>query len=100
LLLSPEGTRGRPFMAIRAGVPVFERILVEQGERLIPEIERCVTFLRREFADVRDLRLLLEGPLEQQNALEAALAQPLQPLELHPYASLVMTGLAIPEQGL
>jgi hypothetical protein len=100
LLLSPEGTRGRPFMAIRAGIPLFERILVEQGDRLIPEIERCVTFLRSEFADVGDLRLLLEGPLEQQNALEASLGQPAQALELDPYASLVIRGLAIPEQAL
>jgi Tfp pilus assembly PilM family ATPase len=99
LLLSPEGTRGRPFMAIRGGIPLFERILVEQGERLIPEIQRCLTFLRNQFAEVGDLRLLLEGPLEQQTALEASLGQPAQPLELRTYASLVIQGLAIPEQA-
>ncbi len=100
LLLSPEGTRGRPFMAIRNGVPLFERTLVETGDRLIPELERCVAFLLREFPEVRDLSLWLEGPLEQLEALEASLGQPVEPLEVLPYASLVMNGLAIPELTL
>ncbi|MEB3318896.1 MAG: hypothetical protein VKO39_12250 [Cyanobacteriota bacterium] len=100
VLISPEGTRGRPFLAIRAGVPLFERILVQKGDRLVPEIEHCISFLRKEFGDTRDLRVLLEGPLEQLEALETALGQAAEPLELLPYASLVMRGLAIPEQTL
>ena len=100
VLISPEGTRGRPFLAIRAGVPLFERILVEKGDRLVPEIDRCLTFLRKEFGDTREVRVLLEGPLEQQEALEAFLGQPAELLESHPYASLVMSGLAIPELTL
>lgn len=100
LLLCPEGTLGRPFMAIRAGVPLFERTLVEKGERLIPEILRCTTFLRREFADTGGVRLLLEGPLEEQEALEACLGLPAERLTVMPYASLVMKGLAIPEPAI
>lgn len=97
VLISPEGTRGMPFMAIRDGIPLFERILVEKGHRLIPEIQRSIAFLRREFADVRDLRLLLEGPLELQGVLEATLGLPAEQLVVLPYGSLVLRGLAIPE---
>jgi hypothetical protein len=97
LLLCPEGTLGRPFMAIRAGVPLFERTLVEKGERFVPEITRCIAFLRREFADTDGIRLLLEGPLEEQQALEASLGLPAERLTVMPYASLVMKGLAMPE---
>jgi hypothetical protein len=100
LLLSPEGTRGRPLMAIRAGIPLFERVLVEKGDRLIPEMERCVTFLRREFPGLGDPRLLLEESLEEQEALEDLLGQPALELDVLPYASLVMAGLAIPELPL
>ena len=100
LLLCPEGTLGRPFMAIRAGVPLFERTLVEKGERFVPEITRCIAFLRREFIDTGGLRLLLEGPLEEQQALEASLGLPGERLTVMPYASLVMKGLAMPEPAL
>jgi len=100
VLISPEGTRGRPFLAIRNGVPLFERTLVETGERLVPEIERCLVFLRREFPDVVGLRLLLEGPLEQQEELESALGQPAEQLDVMPFASLTIKGLAIPEQAV
>lgn len=98
LLIAPEATRGRPFMAIRAGIPLFERVLVEKGVRLVAEIERCVTFLRKEFAGVHELRLLLEGPMEERKTLEGTLGQTMEPLEVKPFASLVMAGLAIPER--
>jgi hypothetical protein len=98
LVIAPEETRGRPFMAIRAGIPLFERVLVEKGDRLVAEIQRCVTFLRREFAGVQELRLLLEGPMEERTILEAHLGQPMRELEVHPFGSLVMAGLAIPER--
>ncbi len=97
LLISAEGSYGRPMMAIRAGIPVFERVLVEKGERLIPEVERCLTFLRKEFPDTGELRLLLEEPIEEQEALEDVLGQPARELDVLPFASLVMAGLAIPE---
>lgn len=100
LLLSPEGTRGRPLMAIRGGLPLFERVLVEKGERLIPEVARCVNFLREEYRDLGEPRLLLEEPMEEQEALEDLLGQPARELEVLPYASLVMAGLAIPELPL
>ncbi len=97
LLIGPEETRGRPFMAIRGGVPLFERILVEKGDRMVAEFERCVTFLRKEFDNAHDLGLLLEGSLEERDALESTLGQPLLDLEVEPFGSLVMKGLAIPE---
>jgi len=98
LVIAPEETRGRPFMAIRAGIPLFERVLVEKGDRLVAEIQRCVTFLRKEFAGVQELRLLLEGPMEERTMLEATLGQPIRELVVQPFGSLVMAGLAIPER--
>ncbi|MFN9644331.1 MAG: hypothetical protein ACK6BG_04245 [Cyanobacteriota bacterium] len=100
LLISPEGTRGRPLLAIHDGLPLFERVLVEKGERLIPEVERCLTFLRKEFPDAGELRLLLEEPIEEQEALEDVLGQPARELDVLPFASLVLAGLAIPEPSL
>lgn len=97
LLISPAGTRGRPLLAIRAGIPLFERVLVEQGEWLIPEVQRCLNFLRREYPDTGAVRLLLEEPIEEQEALETALGEPAQELDVLPYASVVLAGLAIPE---
>ncbi|MEB3155821.1 MAG: hypothetical protein VKO26_00085 [Cyanobacteriota bacterium] len=97
VVIAPQETRGRPFLALRAGIPLFERVLVEKGDQLVAEIQRCVTFLRREFADVHDLRLLLEGPMEEQSTLEAHLGQPMRALDVRPFGSLVMAGLAIPE---
>ena len=97
VMLSPMGTRGRPLMAIRDGIPLFERTLVEQGDRLYPEIQRSIAFLRREFPDVRAVRLFMEGPVEERKAMEAALEQPVQQVDLHPFASVLLAGLAIPE---
>ncbi len=97
LVIAPKETRGRPLMAIRAGVPLFERILMERGDRLVAEIQRCVTFLRKEFAGIHELRLLLEGPLEERSSVEAALGEPFKEVEASPFASLVLSGLAIPE---
>jgi hypothetical protein len=96
-VIAPQASRGRPIMAVRAGVPLFERILVENGDRLVAEIQRCVTFLRKQFAGTHELRLLLEGPMEERPMLEAALGQPLNEVDPAPFASFVMTGLAIPE---
>lgn len=87
----------RRVLAIQDGVPLFERILPRNTELLIREMLRCVAFLRRELPDLGALELFLEGPLAEQEALEAALGQHARHLHHQPYGSLVMQGLAIPE---
>jgi hypothetical protein len=87
----------RRVLAIQDGVPLFERILPHHTELLIREMMRCVAFLRREIPDLNGLELFLEGPLAEQEALEASLGQHARHLHHQPYGSLVMQGLAIPE---
>lgn len=100
LLVSPWGLEGRQLMALLDGVPLFERKLSDQLSRRVREIERCGTFLRREFASARSLRLLLEGPpVEEREELEAALQLPTEEIDGGPFGSLVMKGLAIPERA-
>lgn len=95
LLTAREG--GGQLMAIRDGVPLFEWPLPAEGAAKVAEVKRCVAFLQREFG-AGLVQLLTEGELEEPEALEAALALPLQPISCAPFGSLVMQGLAIPEQ--
>jgi len=92
--LEPET---RQLLAIRDGVPLFEWPLPEGTSALVAELKRCEAFLRREFAGLRDVRLLLEGDLEDPKLLAAALDLPVERIDCAPYRSLVMQGLAIPE---
>ncbi|MEB3334191.1 MAG: hypothetical protein VKP70_04330 [Cyanobacteriota bacterium] len=87
----------RRLLAIKDGVPLFERVLPKSMELLIRDISPCVAFLQREIPDISGLELLLEGPLAEQEALEASLGQHARHLHHEPYGSLVMQGLAIPE---
>lgn len=100
LLLSPGGATNRKLMAIRAGVPLFERTLPLEEDAALRDVERCVAFLAREFAEAAEPRLLLEGPWPERERLETALGLAAQPVESEPYSSLVMKGLAIPEPTL
>lgn len=98
VLLTMKGT-GEQLMAIRDGVPLFEWPLPGKTEAQVEEVKRCVRFLRREFGEQGQLELLLEGEMEGVEALEEALGVAVRPIEAEPYGSLVMKGLAIPEQA-
>lgn len=98
VLLTMKET-GQQLMAIRDGVPLFEWPLPGRAEAQVEEVKRCVGFLRREFGEQGQLELLLEGEMEGVEALEEALGVAVRPIEAEPYGSLVMKGLAIPEQA-
>lgn len=89
--------QGQQLMAIRDGVPLFEWMLPARADAQRAEVERCVAFLRREFGAVEPLELLLEGEMEEVEALEEALGVAVRPIQPEPYGSLVLQGLAIPE---
>lgn len=97
VLLVTASPQGGQLMAIRDGVPLFEWPLPAEAGAKVAEVQRCLAFLRREFADVRRVRLLLDGELAEQEALEAALDLQGQRVDCAPFGSLVMQGLAIPE---
>lgn len=79
------------------GLPVFERPLPLAGESLIEELQRCLAFYHRQEPSLRRLRLVLAGPLADREALEAALGVEAEPLEIAPFGSLLLRGLAIRE---
>jgi Tfp pilus assembly PilM family ATPase len=97
VLLVTASPQGGQLMAIRDGVPLFEWPLPAEEGAKVAEVQRCLAFLRREFADARRVRLLLDGELAEQEALEAALDLQGQRVDCAPFGSLVMQGLAIPE---
>lgn len=97
VLLVTASPQGGQLIAIRDGVPLFEWPLPAEAGAKVAEVQRCLAFLRREFADVRRVQLLLDGELAEQEALEAALDLPGQQVDCAPFGSLVMQGLAIPE---
>lgn len=97
VLLVTAPSQGGQLMAIRDGVPLFEWPLPAEEGAKVAEVRRCLAFLRREFADVGAVKLLLDGELAEQEALEAALDLPGQRVDCAPFGSLVMQGLAIPE---
>jgi hypothetical protein len=96
LLLTVQPESGQ-MMAIRDGVPLFEWPLPAVASAKVATVERCLSFLRREYPGVRQVRLLLEGEQDELEILEDALDLPIQQIQCAPYASLVMQGLAIPE---
>lgn len=79
------------------GVPVFERPLPPGGEDLIEEVQRCLTFYHRQEPGLRRLRLLLTGPLADREELETTLGVEAEELEIAPFGSLLLRGLAIRE---
>lgn len=76
------------------GLPVFERPLPEGGEALIQDLQRCLGFYHRQEPGLKALRLLLAQPLPEQAELEAALGVEAEVLEVAPYGSLLLKGLA------
>ncbi len=79
------------------GIPVFERALPLGGIELIEELQRCLAFYHRQEPGLRHLRLLLTGPLNDRAELEAALEVEAEELEIAPFGSLLLKGLAIRE---
>jgi Tfp pilus assembly PilM family ATPase len=79
------------------GVPVFERPLPPSGDGLIDELQRCLTFYHRQEPGLRRLRLLLTGPLADREELETSLGVEAEELEIAPFGSLLLRGLAIRE---
>lgn len=79
------------------GVPVFERPLPPSGDGLIEEVQRCLAFYHRQEPGLRRLRLLLTGPLADREELETTLGVEAEELEIAPFGSLLLRGLAIRE---
>ncbi len=79
------------------GVPVFERPLPPSGDGLVEELQRCLTFYHRQEPGLRRLRLLLTGPLADREELETTLGVEAEELEIAPFGSLLLRGLAIRE---
>lgn len=79
------------------GMPVFERPLPRSGGELIEELRRCLSFYHRQEPSLRQLRLLLSQPLDNQAELEEALGVEAEVLSVAPYGSLLLKGLAARE---
>ena len=85
------------FWLFHRGAPVFERPLPDERDELIEELRRCLAFYQRQEPGLRRLRLLLAGEIDSQEELEAALGVEAEPLDVSPYGSLLLKGLAIRE---
>ncbi|MCS5697727.1 pilus assembly protein PilM [Cyanobium sp. FGCU-52] len=88
---------GCRLMVLRAGLPVFERVLPIGDEPLRLELERCLAFLRRRDPQARRLRLLLAAPFPLPPGLEDDLGTTAEVMSCEPYGSLVLKGLAVQE---
>jgi len=88
---------GCRLMVLRAGLPVFERVLPIGDEPLRLELERCLAFLRRRDPQARGLRLLLAAPFQLPAGLEEDLGTTAELIASEPYGSLVLKGLAVQE---
>jgi hypothetical protein len=89
-----EGCR---LLALRAGLPVFERVLPIGDEPLRLELERCLAFLQRRDPLARRLKLLLAAPFALPPGLEDDLGTTAERIVCEPYGSLVLKGLAVRE---
>jgi hypothetical protein len=97
-LLDPQGPdQDCRLLLLRGGLPVFERVLAGRGEELVEEVQRCVSFYRRQDSGVRTVRVLLTSSLEEQAALERSMGVEAEILASEPFGSLVLEGLATPE---
>lgn len=97
LLVLTTQSESRRLEAVREGVPLFQWPLPQEAEATVAEVKRCLAFLRRNFREVRQVHLLLDGEWEEQTELESLLGAPAHQLNCAPFASLVLQGLAIPE---
>lgn len=77
--------------------PVFERPLPKGGVELIEELQRCLAFYHRQEPTLHQLRLVVAGPLDDLEELESALGVQAEELEIAPFGSLLLRGLAIRE---
>lgn len=96
-LLHPEA-RALRLLVWRAGVPLYERLLVGPPDQQVAELERAMAFLHwhLQLAPTAASQLWLDGAIEPEarERLEALLALPLEALEADGYGSLVLQGLA------
>lgn len=88
---------GCRLMVLRAGLPVFERVLPIGDEPLRLELERCLAFLQRRDRQARGLKLLLAAPYQLPAGLEDDLGTTAELIASEPYGSLVLKGLAVQE---
>jgi hypothetical protein len=51
----------------RSGVPVFERVLAGETDKLVPQLLRCLSFYRRQDPEANELRLVLAQPMQAQS---------------------------------
>jgi Tfp pilus assembly PilM family ATPase len=86
---------GCRLMVLRAGLPVFEKVLPIGDEPLRLELERCLDFVRRREPLARKLRLLLAAPFRLPPGLEDDLGTTAEVIPCEPYGSLVLKGLAV-----
>lgn len=89
--------QGHLLLMMRAGLPVFERMLPLELEPLRLELERCVAFVQRHDRAARRLRVLVSGSTELPEGLEETLGVAAEPISPDPYGSLVLKGLAAQE---
>lgn len=97
LALLQQREQGHLLLMMRAGLPVFERMLPLDREPLRLELERCVAFVKRHDRGARSLRLLVDGAVDLPPGLEETLGTRAEPLTAEPYGSLVLQGLAAQE---
>lgn len=88
---------GCRLMVLRAGLPVFERVLPIGDEPLRLELERCLAFLKRRDPQARRVRLLLASSFRLPPGLEDDLGTTAEVVPCEPYGSLVLKGLAVQE---
>lgn len=96
-LLHPEAKALR-LLVWRAGVPLYERLLVGPPDQQVAELERALAFLHwhLQLAPTTPSQLWLGGAIEPEarEPLEELLALPLEPLDADGYGNLVLQGLA------
>ncbi len=88
---------GAQLLLLRRTEPVFDWRLPQDDDALVREVNRCVTFYRRQDPSIRRLRLLLSSPLPSQDSLQDALGVRAEILTPEPFGSLVLQGLAMAE---
>ena len=95
-LLDPQPGHCR-LLLFRSGVPVFERVLAGETDKLVSQLLRCLSFYRRQDPEAKELRLLLAQPMPAQTTMEEVLGLKAEVLDGEPFASLVLQGLAAGE---
>jgi len=98
IALVDAGAEEPHLLLCRDGVPVFQRLLPEDAGQLVMEVERSIAYLRSHDSGAATLRLLLARPFAAADQLGRVLGVEVETLESEPFASLVLQGLAIPEE--